>query len=89
MIRGVVLSRWGPMWPGASGFDRALVAELGQVDIHRRRHDVTGGRDGSVRSYDCSLCGGLGELIPRAKAKLNRIKTQQKLSGTKPGWAGP
>ena len=47
----------------------------------RRWRLLTGGRDGSVRTYTCSLCGGLRELVPLAKAKLNRFKTQQKRFG--------
>ena len=57
-------------------------APVSSVAFSARRWTLlTGGRDGSVRSYTCSLCGGLRELVPLAKARLNRFKTQQKLSG--------
>jgi WD40 repeat protein len=31
---------------------------------------VTGGVDGTVRTYDCVLCGGLDRLVPTARARL-------------------
>jgi WD40 repeat protein len=37
---------------------------------------VTGGRDGSVRTYDCLLCGGRSQLVALAKAKLRELTPQ-------------
>jgi WD40 repeat protein len=31
---------------------------------------VTGGADGTVRTYECMLCGSLDELVPLARARL-------------------
>ena len=31
---------------------------------------VTGGVDGTVRRYDCEICGGLGDLVELAKRRL-------------------
>jgi WD40 repeat protein len=36
---------------------------------------VMGSRDGSVRTYDCRLCGGLKQLVPIAQARLREIVT--------------
>src|SRR5262249_4422411 len=36
---------------------------------------LTAGRDGTVRTYRCSVCGGIGELVPLAKARLAETAT--------------
>jgi WD40 repeat protein len=33
---------------------------------------VTGGVDGTVRTYECKICGGLDELMPLAEQRLGR-----------------
>ena len=42
--RGVVESAYGPMWPGASGFDGLAVLQFGQVNVPRRMEDLTQNR---------------------------------------------
>jgi WD40 repeat protein len=35
---------------------------------------VTGGSDGSVRTYDCQLCAGAPQLVALAQARLARLR---------------
>jgi hypothetical protein len=35
---------------------------------------VTGGSDGSVGTYDCQLCGRVGQLVALAHTRLARLR---------------
>ena len=68
---GVVDARTGERIQLLDGRDRILTSVAFSPTGWRI---VTGGRSGAVRTYDCELCGGIDELIPLARRRLEQLR---------------
>jgi WD40 repeat protein len=66
----VIRTSTGQRWLILRGHSKPLIgAEFAGADGHLI---VTAGRDGTVRSYRCVICAGVGDLIVAAERRLRR-----------------
>jgi WD40 repeat protein len=72
---GIWKTRPTGAWPGAPVYlIRGPTRPINDVDFSNRGWRIVfGSRDGSVRTYQCSLCGGVSQLLAIGRARLREI----------------
>ena len=62
-------------WPALPLYlSRGPTRPINDLAMSRRGWRIIyGSRDGSVRTFDCKLCGGIKQLVPIARTRLREI----------------